>query len=210
MIRALVVDDHPVVRQGIKQILSATPDIVVAGEAASSAETLEQVRLQSFDLVLLDISMPGVSGIETLRQLRIKAPELPVLILSIHSEDEYAVRVLRAGAAGFLSKDSAPHELVNAIRRVASGRKYVTTSLAENLADRVSRADPAAGHEALSGREHEVLCLIASGRSVKQIAEALCLSIKTVSTYRARILQKMGMASNAELTRYAIKHDLID
>jgi DNA-binding NarL/FixJ family response regulator len=198
------------VREGLKRILSETPDLVVAGEAGSGQETLDRVRAEAWDVVLLDISLPGMSGLDVLKQLRRERPGLPVLVLSIYPEDQYAVRVLKAGASGYLTKDSAPDRLIAAIRKISLGRKFVSPYLAEKLAvDLTTRADRPL-HELLSDREYQVLRLIASGKAVKEIAAELSLSVKTVSTYRARILKKMRVRSNAELIHYALQRGLAE
>ena len=210
MLKVLIADDHPIVRQGMKQIIADTPDMVVADEASNGYEVLSKVRANSYDLVLLDIAMPVIGGLEILKQLRNEKPELPVLILSIHPEEQYAVRALRAGALGYLTKESAPDELVAAIRKVSTGRKYISSSLAESLASILINENIQLPHSTLSDREYEVMLMIALGKRVKEIAEKLSLSVKTVSTYRSRLLEKMKMQSNAELTYYAIKNQLID
>jgi DNA-binding NarL/FixJ family response regulator len=210
MIKILIADDHPVVRKGLKDIIQATSDMTVSGEASDGQEVLENVRKIDFDVVVLDIAMPGRSGLDILKELKSGKPELPVLILSIHPEDQYAVRVLKAGASGYLTKDSAPDELITAIRKVSRGKKYISASLAEKLAYDLEIGAEKPLHETLSDREYEVMCMIASGKTVKEIAEQLYLSVKTISTYRARILEKMRMKNNAELTHYAIKHELVE
>ncbi len=210
MIKILIADDHAIVREGLKQILAETSDMVVADEACNGQEVISKVRKGKFDVVMLDISMPGRSGLDILKQLKSLKPELPVLILSVHPEDQYAVRVLRAGASGYLTKESTPDELIKAIRRVSLGRKYITSSLAEKLAFDLEIDTEKPIHKKLSDREYEVMCMIASGKTLKKIAEELFLSVKTISTYRSRILEKMKMKKNAELTYYAIKHELID
>ena len=210
MTKILIADDHTIFREGLKRILSESPDIVVADEARNGTEALRKVLNNDFDLVLLDISMPGISGLDVLKQIKNEKPKLPVLILSVYPEEQYAVRVLRAGAAGYLTKESALDELISAIRRIAQGRKYITSSLAERLATAVESDTDRPPHETLSDREYQVLLLIASGKAVKQIAEELYLSEKTISTYRSRILEKMSMKTNAELTHYTIKHHLLD
>jgi DNA-binding NarL/FixJ family response regulator len=210
MIKILIADDHPVVRKGLKEIIQAIPDMTVSGEASNEQEVLENVRKIDFDVVLLDISMPGKSGLDVLKELKRGKPELPVLILSIHPEEQYAVRVLKAGASGYLTKDSAPDELITAILKVSRGKKYISASLAEKLAYDLEIGAEKPLHETLSDREYEVMCLIASGKTIKEIAEELYLSVKTISTYRARILEKMNMKSSAELTHYAIKLGLVE
>jgi two-component system invasion response regulator UvrY len=210
MIRALIADDHAVVRQGLKQILGDIPEMVVAGEATNGQEVLDKVRAETWDVVVLDISMPDRSGLDILKQLRSERPKLPVLVLSMHSEDQYAMRVLKAGASGYLTKDSAPDELVKAIRKVMSGGRYVSPFLAEKLAFEIGTDSSRLPHETLSDREFQVLRLIASGKSVTEIAAELSLSSKTVSTYRVRLLQKMNLKTNAELMHYAMQNHLID
>ena len=210
MIKILIADDHPVVRKGLKEIIEKTPSMMVSDEASNGQETLEKVRKSDFDIVLLDISMPGRSGLEILKELKSEKPELSVLILSMHPEEQYAVRVLKAGASGYLTKESAPDELIAAIKKASIGRKYVSSSLAEKLALYLEIDDERPLHETLSDREYEVMCMIASGKTITEIARELFLSIKTISTYRSRILEKMGMKSNAELTHYALKHELVE
>jgi two-component system invasion response regulator UvrY len=209
MIRILVVDDHTVVREGIKQILAGQEDMFVEDEAESGQEALNKLTKKNYDLILLDISMPGRSGLEILEEIKLKQPKLPVLILSMHPEEQYAVRTLRAGAAGYLTKASAPQELISAIRKVARGGKYVTASLAEKLAFELDAGAEKPRHEKLSNREYQVMLMLASGQSVTEVAEELCLSAKTITTYRTRILEKMDMKKNAELTLYSIKNNLI-
>ncbi len=209
MIRLLIADDHAVVRKGMKQILADTRDIVVADEAGNGREALEKIRKNDYDMVLLDISMPGRDGLEVLKELKNLKPKLPVLMLSMYPEEQYAVRSLRSGASGYLTKDSAPDELISAIRKVSAGGKYVSASLAEKLALKLGADLEKPFHETLSDREYQVMCMIASGKTVKEIGEELSLSVKTVSTYRARILMKMRLKSNADLTRYAIDNKLV-
>jgi DNA-binding NarL/FixJ family response regulator len=210
MIRILVADDHSVVRQGVKQILADVSDMAVKDEAQNGSETLEKVLRNDYDVVLLDISMPGRSGLEVLEDIKNQRPKLAVLILSMHPEEQYAVRALRAGASGYLTKASAPQELIGAIRKVAGGGKYVTSSLAEKLADELEIDTEKLPHERLSNREHQVMLMLAAGKSVSDIAGELCLSVKTISTYRTRIMDKMGMKKNAELTLYAVRNKLIN
>ena len=210
MIRVLVVDDHPIVREGLKQILSDTEDILVVDEADSGQAVLTSAARSNFDVVLLDISMPGRDGLEVLRELKQQKPKLPVLILSMYPEEHYAVRVLRAGASGYLTKSSAPDELISAIRKVASGRKYISSTLAERLTYELDRDADRPMHEVLSDREYQVMHMISTGKSVKEIAEALGLSVKTVSTYRSRIMEKMNMKNNAQMTFYAVENHLLD
>ncbi|MCD6384548.1 response regulator transcription factor [Candidatus Sumerlaeota bacterium] len=210
MIKILIADDHPIVREGIKQILAETDDMVVAGEAATSQEVLNKVLKEDFDVVLLDISMPGRSGLDVLKEIKFAKPKIQVLMLSIHPEEHYAERVIKAGASGYLTKESAPDELIGAIRKVSQGRKYISPSFAEKLASRLDTDTDKLPHERLSDREYQVMRMIASGKTVKEIAEEMALSIKTISTYRSRVLQKMGMKNNAELTYYVIKHNLVE
>jgi len=210
MINILIADDHTIVRKGLKQILAETQDMVVAGEASNGFEVMEKVRNNHYDVLLLDISMPGKSGLDILKELKMENPKLPVLVLSMYPEEQYAVRVLRAGASGYLTKESAPEELVVAMRKVARGKKYVSPSLAEKLAVDLEVDASKPPHETLSDREYQVLCMIASGKTVGEIAEKLLLSAKTISTYRARILEKMNMKNSAELTHYAIQNKLVD
>ena len=209
MIRILIADDHEIVRRGLKQIISETIDMEVAGEACNGPEVLQKIREDEYDVLVLDLSMPGASGLDILKQVKEELPDLPVLVLSIYSEEQYAVRVLRAGAAGYLTKDRAPEELIEALQKVSQGRRYVTASLAEKLAFNLKADTDKPLHETLSDREFQVLCAIASGNQVKKIADDMCLSVKTISTYRSRILEKMNMKSNAELTYYAIKNKLV-
>ena len=210
MIRVLVVDDHPIVREGLKQILSDTEDILVVDEADSGQAVLDCTSRSNFDVVLLDISMPGRDGLEVLRDLKQLKPRLPVLILSMYPEEHYAVRVLRGGASGYLTKSSAPDELISAIRKVASGRKYISATLAERLTYELDRDASKPLHEILSDREYQVMHMLSTGKSVKDIALELGLSVKTVSTYRSRILEKMNMKNNAEIVLYAVQNKLID
>ena len=209
MIKILVADDHAVVRNGLKQIVGDTSDIVIAAEASNGQEALNKALKDDYDIVLLDITMPDRSGLDILKEIKSQKPELPVLILSIHPEEQYAVRALKAGAAGYLTKESAPEELIRAMRSVSAGGKYVTPSLAERLASVLKTGAEEPLHQSLSDREYQILCMIASGKSVKQIADELLLSIKTISTYRARLLRKMNMNNNIELTRYAIQNQLV-
>jgi len=210
MLRILIADDHPIVRQGLRQIIAEIPDMVVADEASNGDEVLSKARASHYDVVLLDISMPGIHGLDVMRQLKNERPRLPVLILSIHPEEQYAVRALRSGASGYLTKESAPDELITAIRKVSMGGKYVSSSLAERLAYELESIDEQLPHNTLSDREYQIMLFIASGKTVTEIADELSLSIKTISTYRSRILEKMKMKNNAELTYYAIKNHLVD
>ncbi len=210
MLRILIADDHPIVRQGLAQLITKTADMVVADEASDGSEVLDKARASHFDVVLLDISMPGLHGLDIIRQLKKESPKLPILILSMHSEEQYAVRAFRAGASGYLTKQSAPDELLAAIRKVSIGGKYVSSSLAEKLATDLEIGAGNLPHEALSNREYEVLLMIAAGKTVAEIGEALSLSVQTISTYRSRILQKMQMKNNVELASYAVRNHLLD
>jgi two-component system invasion response regulator UvrY len=208
MIKVLIADDHAVVREGLKQILSEAPSVTAVVEAQDGQEVLEKVLSNKVDVVLLDITMPGGSGIEILTELKRLRPTLPVLILSVHSEEQYGPRVLRSGASGFVTKESPPEELLAAIRKVVGGGKYVSPKLAEKLASRLNDTSQPV-HERLSDREYEVLCKIASGKTVKEIAATLSLSEKTISTYRSRILEKMDLRHNADLIHYAVREELV-
>jgi len=210
--RILIADDHPVVRKGLREILSESCDTVVTEEASDGQEVLDKIRKkgQEFDVVLLDISMPGRSGLDILKQLKSERPDLPVLILTMYSETQYAVRALKAGASGYLTKESLPEELMKAIRMVSRGRKYVNSSLAEKLAFDLELGTEKPLHETLSDREYQVMCMIGLGKTGKDIAEELSLSVKTISTYRSRILEKMRMKSNGELIHHVIRNRLAD
>jgi two-component system invasion response regulator UvrY len=210
MIRILIADDHPLFREGLRGILTGCPDFNVAGEASNGQEVFEKVWNNEYDMVLLDIAMPGPPGLEVLKRLKNEKPKLPVLVLSMYPEEQYAVRVIKAGASGYLTKESASEELITAIRRISGGRKYITSSIAERLADDVEPTSEKPLHDTLSDREFEVFRMIAAGKTTTQIAEELFLSVKTISTYRSRILEKMKMKTNAELTHYAIKHNMFD
>jgi DNA-binding NarL/FixJ family response regulator len=210
MTKIIIADDHPIVRAGMKQIISEVSDLIVAAEASDGRGLLSKIRSEDFDLVILDITMPRMDGLDVLKQLKIDKPKLPVIVLSVHPEDQYAMRVLKAGASGYVTKASAPDELVNAIRKVCRGGKYISPTIAEKLAFQLDADFKEMPHELLSDREYQVLCLLASGKSVTQIAEQLALSVKTVSTYRARILEKMDMKNNAELIHYAVQNKLVD
>jgi two-component system, NarL family, invasion response regulator UvrY len=210
MLRILIADDHPVFRRGLKQIIQETSDMVVADEAVDGREALRKAETGDYDVVLLDISMPFKNGVDVLSQLKKERPTLPVLMLSMHPEEQYAVRALRAGASGYLTKESAPEELVAAIRKVSTGGSYVSASLAEDLASMVQSSRERLPHEALSSREYQVMCMIASGKTVSEAARELALSVKTISTHRARILGKMKLRNTAELIRYATKNQLVE
>lgn len=208
MIKVIIADDHPVVRAGMKQVLSESGDIMVAAETSSGEALIQEIQEKDYDVVLLDITMPGIGGVEALKRIKALKPSLPVLMLSIHSEDQFALRTMKAGAAGYLTKESAPEELIKAIRQVAGGKKYISPSLAERLASELNQDISRLLHERLSDRELQVLCLIAAGKTVSDISSDLNLSVKTVSTYRTRLLEKMGMRNNAELITYAVKNNL--
>ncbi len=208
-IRIFIADDHPIVRQGLRRIVEADSGMVIAGEADAAAALLRALETTATDLVLLDVSMPGGLFLETLRELRTRHPTIRVLALSVHPEDEWAVRALKSGASGYLTKDHSPDQLLEAIRRVYRGGKYVSPTLAERLATHLDGGGQRAPHELLSDREFEVMRRLGSGLTISQIASELALSAKTVSTYRARILQKMAVATNAELVRYAARYGLI-
>jgi len=210
MIKILIADDHPIVRKGLKEIIEETPGMKVVDEASNGQEVLEKIFKKDINVVLLDISMPGRSGLDILRDIKRQKPKLVVLVLSMHPEEQYAVQALKEGASGYLTKESAPDELLTALRKVSSGGKYVSSSLAEKLAYALEKDGEKPPHETLSVREYEVMCMIASGKTVNEIARELFLSPKTISTYRARILEKMRMKNNAQLVRYAIKNRLVD
>lgn len=209
-IRVLIADDHAIVRQGLKQILQDTQDMVAGGEAASGLQAVKMLREGKWDVVLLDISLPDKNGIEVLKQLKKEHPQLPVLILSMYSENQFAVRSLKAGASGYLCKQSAPEQLVTAIRQVAQGRKYLSPQMAEELANTIGSDSERPLHECLSDREFQTLRMIASGKTLSQVAAELSLSVKTVSVYRTRLLEKMKLKNSAELTHYAIKNHLVE
>lgn len=209
-IRVFIADDHAIVREGLKQILAESPDIIVAGEAENGVDALKLFRKAKCQVMLLDISMPDRSGIDVLKLIKKEHPEIAVLMLSMHREDQYAIRSLKAGASGYLTKQSAPRELVTAIRQVAGGLKYISPALAQELANHVGEDHEAPPHDTLSDREYQTLTMIASGKTVGMIAKELSLSVKTVSEYRARLLVKMKLKNSAELTHYAIKNQLIE
>jgi DNA-binding NarL/FixJ family response regulator len=210
MIKILIADDHAVVRRGLRQILAETPDLHVGAEAGTAAEVIERVHHERFDVVVLDIALRGGSGLDLIADIRRIRPEARILILTMFSEDQYAVRAIRAGAAGFLTKEAAPEKLVDAVRKLAAGGRFVSAELAETLASVIAGEAKGPPHELLSNRELEILKLIGSGKTVSQIADELGLSVKTVSTHRTRILRKMLMKSNAELTHYAVKNRLVE
>jgi len=210
MKKILIVDDHPIVRDGLKQILADTEDMVVGGEAGSADEALALVRDADWDLVVLDITLPGRTGIDLLRDLRRERPALPVLMLSIHPEEELGVRAVKAGASGYLNKECASDDLVHAIQLIVTGNKYISRRLSERLIEEIQKDTNKPPHELLSDREYEVMALISAGRSMKEVAAALSLAKSTVSTYRVRILDKLNVRSNAEITRYALHHGLVN
>lgn len=210
MIGVFITDDHPVVRQGIRQIVAATDDITIVDEATTGHEALQRLADIQCDLVLLDLSLPDIDGLDLLKQLKREYPQRPILILTMHSEDQFALRALKAGASGYLTKESAPAELVGAVRKVVAGGRYISQRLAESLAAHLGPDAEKPVHERLSDREYQVLRLIAAGRSTRDISTQLSLSSKTVSTYRARLLDKMGMKTSAELMAYAVRHHLAD
>ena len=210
MKRILIIDDHAVVREGVKKIFDEQHSTLVFGEASTRLEALQLAREQDWDLAVLDLSLGNQSGLEVLKELKELRPRLPVLILSMHSEEQYARRAFKAGASGYITKDSSRAELAKAVKHVAAGGRYVTSALAERLVFDLGRDSDRPPHETLSDREFQVMRLIASGRTVTEIAESLVLSYKTISTYRARLLEKMGMRTNAELTRYAIQNKLVE
>jgi DNA-binding NarL/FixJ family response regulator len=208
VIRVLIADDHPVVRRGLRQIVEEETDMSVGGEAGSAEEARDQLHADCFDVMVLDLSMPGTHGVDLLQELHGERPELPILVLSIHPEEQYALRCLKAGARGYVHKQSADEELVGAIRTVVSHRRHLSDALAESLL-REAESDRRAPHEKLSTREFQVLTRLAAGSTVSDIAAEMQLSVKTVSTYRARMLEKLGITSNAEATRYALEHELL-
>jgi DNA-binding NarL/FixJ family response regulator len=210
MIRVLLADDHHVVRAGLRELLAGIDDITVAGEATNGHEVLERIRAADYEVAVLDMSMPGRAGIELIKLVKSEKPRVKILILSMHSEQQYAVRALRAGASGYLTKEAAPDELIAAIRRIASGGAYVTSETAERLALDAGRDADAPPHTLLSDREFQVFRMLASGEPVGRVAQRLSLSVKTVSTHKTRIMEKMGLANPAELVRYALEHRLLD
>lgn len=209
-VRILIVDDHFVVRQGLKQILAATYEGAVFGEASCAQEALDLAWKSPWDAVLLDVSMPGRGGLELLKDLRQSSPKLPVIVVSMHPEEQFALRVLKLGASAYIRKDSAGQELIKAVQSALAGSKYITPSIAQRLAVNLERDGDGPSHETLSDREYQVMCLLASGKTVKEIANELSLSVKTISTYRSRILEKMSIQNNAQLMRYAVRNGLVD
>lgn len=209
MIKILIADDHTMVRHGLKQIVDAEPQMTTVGEAQNGNEVLALARKLPIDVIVLDITMPGRNGLETLKDLKREHPSIGVIILSMHPKDQYAVRVLKAGASAYITKESAPEELVNAIKKAYRGEKYITPEVAELLADYIERGTAGEPHKLLSDREYEVFCMIAGGKTVTEISDELFLSVKTVSTYRTRIMEKTGMSTNAQITRYCLEHNLV-
>lgn len=210
MIRVLIADDHPIVRQGVQKIIDATSDMRVHGEAIDAPQTLDRACRQPFDVVLLDLSMPGADGLDLLKEIRRQRPQLHVLVLTMHSEEQFAVRALKAGASGYLTKEAVPEELVRAIRTIVAGRRYLSASLSERLAASLVDGAPGAPHERLSDREYQVFRRIAAGRASRDISVELGLSVKTVATYRSRVLEKMSMKTNADLVSYAVRNHLTE
>lgn len=210
MIKVLIADDHALIRKGLKQLLDDTDDMRVIGEAENGMQAIRMVEETAYDVVLLDISMPDKHGVEVLKQIKVNQPQLPVLMLSMHPEEQYALRSMKAGAAGYLNKQSAPLQLVTAIRQVASGKKYISTELAEQLANGLSQGYQELLHQTLSNREYQTLCLMATGKKLSEMADIMSLSPKTVSVYRSRLLEKMKLKNNAEAIHYAISNHLIE
>jgi DNA-binding NarL/FixJ family response regulator len=208
--KVIIADDHAIVRRGLIQILAEEYHNLLAREAENADEVFKLLRENDWDIIILDISMPGKSGLEILKEVRHEHPKVPILVLTSHPEEQYAIRVLKAGAAGYMTKESAPEHLVEVIGKITRGGKYISPTLAELLADNIGKNLDKEPHESLSDREYQVLCLIASGKTVGEIAAELSLSVKTISTYRARILEKMMFKNNAELTHYALRNNLLD
>jgi two-component system, NarL family, invasion response regulator UvrY len=210
MIEVFIVDDHAIFREGLKKVLSSVPDIRVVNEAADGTEALHKILTNRYDVVVLDLGLPGIPGFDLLRIVKTKRPSLPVIVMSIHTEEEYALMVLKAGGSGYLTKESVPDDLIKAIRKAVKGETYVSESLGERLVGDLRGHSQDRPHERLTAKEYQVFSLIVKGRSIKEISHELSLARPTISTYRTRILQKMKMKSNAELARYAAKHDLVD
>ncbi len=210
MIRVLIADDHAIVRQGLKQILSEAPGMSLAGEAANGQQALHKARTETVDVLVLDLTMPDRGGFDILQEIKHDLPQLPVLVMSMHDEEQFGVRLLKAGASGYITKESAPDEMVKAIRQVVGGGKYISPGLAEILSTRLDAAADGPLHETLSDREFQVMQMLGAGQTATEIAAALSLSVKTISTYRARILDKLHLKNNAEIVSYAIRNHLID
>jgi DNA-binding NarL/FixJ family response regulator len=210
MLKILVTDDHPVVRQGIMRIIEDAPDMKVVAEADDGSDALKKIRENDFDLVLLDISMPGRDGLEIIHEIKKVKPKLPVLVLTMHPEKYYGLRMMQAGASGYLTKQNAPFELIEAIRKVTSKGKYISNALADLLVSSKKANSEKPGHEKLSDREYQIMCLIASGKKIRNISEELCISVKTIHVHRRHIMEKMGMASDAEIVQYAILNGLLE
>ncbi|QNM95634.1 response regulator [Chitinimonas koreensis] len=210
MIKILIADDHAIVRAGLKQFLADDPAMLVVREAADGDEAVRAVREEALDVVLLDISMPGKNGIDALRQIKAIKPDLPVLMLSGYADTQYALNLIKAGANGYINKESAPDEVIDAIGALLAGKRYVSPAVAQLLLDQIGKPEAGNPHEELSQREFQILCRLARGEAIGAIADTLCLSVKTVSTYRSRMLEKMGFSNNADITAYALKHGLIE
>ena len=210
MIKIVIADDHDIVRAGLKQIISDSRDMKVTGESGNAEQLIELVKKNDYDVVLLDLKMSGMNGLDAIKHIKLIKPDLPVIVLSMHAEDQYAVRTIRAGASGYITKETASENLITAIKKAVAGGRYISPALAESLADSIAWGGNEAPHDALTDREFQVMCMIASGRSVSEIASELFLSVKTISTYRHRILTKMSMKNNSELTHYVIKNNLLD
>lgn len=210
MIKIVIADDHDIVRAGLKQIIADEEDMEVAGEANSGEKLIELIKKNDYDVVLLDLKMSGMNGIEVMKHIKAIKPAIPVIVLSMHAEDQYAVRTIKAGASGYITKETAGDSLISAVKRVVAGGKYISPTLAETLAESVAGGGNELPHENLTDREFQVLCMIASGKTVSEIGSELFLSVKTISTYRQRILEKMNMKNNSELTHYVIKNNILD
>lgn len=210
MIKIVIADDHDIVRAGLKQIISDSRDMKVTGESGNAEQLIELVKKHDYDVVLLDLKMSGMNGLDAIKHIKLLKPDLPVIVLSMHAEDQYAVRTIRAGASGYITKETASENLIAAIKKAVAGGRYISPALAESLADSIAWGGIESPHDALTDREFQVMCMIASGRSVSEIASELFLSVKTISTYRHRILSKMNMKNNSELTHYVIKNNLLD
>ena len=210
MIKIVIADDHDIVRAGLKQIISDSRDMKVTGESGNAEQLIELVKKHDYDVVLLDLKMSGMNGLDAIKHIKLLKPDLPVIVLSMHAEDQYAVRTIRAGASGYITKETASENLIAAIKKAVAGGRYISPALAESLADSIAWGGIESPHDALTDREFQVMCMIASGKSVSEIASELFLSVKTISTYRHRILSRMNMKNNSELTHYVIKNNLLD